>query len=324
MKNVCIVGYGAIGPMHAMCLEKISGARLYAVCDTDPEAIARCKAQYDVVCYSDFDRMLEDERIDAVHICTPHYLHFPMIRAALARGKQVVTEKPITRTRAEFEQLLALDGAENICAIVQNRCNRSVVKLKELIEVGELGEILGIKGLMTWKKDPQYYIGTPWKGKWATEGGSCLINQALHTLDLMIYLGGPVESFQASLHNRCFQGIIETEDTVEACLQFANGIGGLFYASNCYVTDTPAEIEVVGTKAIARYAYKKLFLDGKVVAEDGNALTDKDYWGYGHYTLLRDFYEKGRFFSPGDIRDTMDTLFGIYESAGQNGVAYPY
>ena len=79
MKNVCIVGYGAIGPIHAKALEKVENARLYAVCDIDAAKRAKCVSQYPVTEYDDFDKMLLDEQIDSVHICTPHYLHFEMI-----------------------------------------------------------------------------------------------------------------------------------------------------------------------------------------------------------------------------------------------------
>ncbi len=83
MKNVCIVGYGAIGPIHAAALENVANARLYAVCDCDESCIKKCADNYDVVTYADFEEMLGDESIDSVHICTPHYLHFDMVKKAL-------------------------------------------------------------------------------------------------------------------------------------------------------------------------------------------------------------------------------------------------
>ncbi len=315
MKNVCIVGYGSIGPLHAQFLERISGVRLYAVCDTDPRALERCRAEHDMLCYDRYEDVLADPMVDAVHICTPHHLHFAMIREALKWGKNVVAEKPVTRTLSEFEELLRLEGAEKICVIVQNRYNNSIRELKRRMEQGELGQIRAVKGTVTWHKDPEYYTHSPWKGKWATEGGSCLINQALHTLDLMLYLGGKTESLQARIHNYSLADVIETEDTVDACLQLSGGITGLFYATNAYGVNTPAEIEVVGSKATARYAYQKLFIDGQPVCDDAVSISGQAYWGAGHYTALKDYYEHGHFFSPRDIENSMRTLFAIYESA---------
>lgn len=316
MKNVCIVGYGAIAPTHAKALESVENARLYAVCDIKEEAIKRCQTTYEnVIGYLDFDEMLQDAQIDTVHICTPHYLHYPMIQRALKAGKDVVSEKPLTITRMEYEKLIELEGVEGVCAIIQNRYNPCVVRLKELIEQKELGDILAIKAWVTWNRDSKYYGRADWLGKWTTEGGSALINQALHTLDLMIYLAGNVESLQASMHNYRLQGIIETEDTVEAYLRFEDGFTGLFYAANTYAVDSDPEIEIAGTKGIARYAYKKLLLNGELIAEDALATNGKAYWGNGHTALLKNYYDKGQYFSATDIKNTMYTLYGIYDSA---------
>ena len=83
MKRVCIVGYGAIGPIHAKALEKAEQAEIYAICDIDGSRRRRCTEKYSTVEYEDFDTMLQDEDIDSVHICTPHYLHFEMVKKAL-------------------------------------------------------------------------------------------------------------------------------------------------------------------------------------------------------------------------------------------------
>ncbi len=314
MRQVCIAGYGAIAPVHAGVLEQLPGVRLAAVCDPDPAAVARCLDRYAVKTYRDFDAMLRDPAIDTVHICTPHHLHFPMIRGALDAGKSVVVEKPVTRTAEEFAQLLALPDSDKVCVVLQNRYNPCIQRLKALLQAGELGDILGIQGYMTWHKDPQYYRQAPWKGKWATEGGSCLINQALHTLDLMVYLGGPVETLRGSIHNHSLQGIIETEDTVQAQLQFSCGARGLFYATNAYCVNAPVELVVTGSKATARCLGQRLYVDGQLVADDSTVAPGQDYWGGGHYFLLKDYYAQGRFFSPAHIAPTMDALFGIYRS----------
>ncbi len=315
MKNVCIVGYGAIAPVHAKALQQLPNARFYAVCDSDPAAIARCREDYDVIAYESYEQALCDPAIDTVHICTPHHLHLPMIRAALQHGKGVIAEKPVTRTAEEFNTLLQLDGAENVCVILQNRYNPCIQKLKALIDGEQLGQLLGVKGFMTWCREPGYYDNSSWKGKQTTEGGSCLINQALHTLDMMVYLAGPVRALDASTGNHTLRGVIETEDTVEASLQFTSGARGLFYASNGYCVNSPIELEVVGTKATARYIYGQLFLNGCKVADDHSSSEGQNYWGNGHYALLLDYYKNGIYQSPHDILPTMQTLFSIYRSA---------
>ncbi len=323
MKNVCIVGYGAIAPVHAKVLQQLPSANFYAVCDNDPSAISRCQDEYSVAGYRDFTQALQDPKIDVMHICTPHHLHFPMIQAAVKFGKAVVAEKPVTRTAQEFSYLSAMEGSEKICVIIQNRYNQCVQLLKQMVDRGELGTVLGIKGCMTWHKDPQYYLRTDWKGKWATEGGSCLINQALHTLDLMVYLGGNVRQVQGSIHNYSLQGIIETEDTVEANLQFASGARGLLYATNAHCVNAPVEIEVTGTNGTALYDGHKLIVNHQEIANDNAIAPGQDYWGGGHYFQLRDYYENNHFFTPADIASTMDTLFGVYASATNGSSVHP-
>ena len=123
MKNICIVGYGNIGPVHADALKNVQNAKLYAVCDINPERIERCQKEYDVIGYTDFNEMLKDDNIDGVHICTPHYLHYEMILAALKAGKSVVSEKPVVMTREQFDDLLQTEGSDKICLVFQNRLN---------------------------------------------------------------------------------------------------------------------------------------------------------------------------------------------------------
>ena len=117
MKNVCIVGYGAIGPIHADAIVKTQNANFYAVCDIDPKAVKNCLQKHSVIVYNDFDEMLCDTNIDSVHICTPHYLHYEMIEKALNAGKSVVCEKPIVMTEQELEKLYDLPQNDRICVV---------------------------------------------------------------------------------------------------------------------------------------------------------------------------------------------------------------
>lgn len=319
MKNVCIVGYGAIGPIHAKVISMIEDVKFYAVCDIDSAAIAKCREIYDVVEYDDFDKMLKDENIDAVHICTPHYLHFEMIKKALEAGKDVLSEKPVVMTNTQFDALLETKNAENVGIVFQNRYNPCIQKLKEIITSGEIGEIQAIKGFVTWHRDASYYASGDWRGKWETEGGGVLINQAIHTLDLLVYIAGAVRSVRANMSNYTLKNEIETEDTMNVYMTFESGIRGIFYATNAYGTDSPPEIEVVGSKATARYAYNRLSINGEVVMQDAPPNSGKGYWGRGHETLINDYYTKNKFFSPEDVANSMYTLFGIYDSAKSEG-----
>lgn len=318
MKNVCIVGYGNIGPVHADALKNVENANFYAICDNQPDRIERCQKEYDVIGYTDFHEMLKDENIHSVHICTPHYLHYEMIVAALEAGKNVVSEKPVVMTKEQFENLQANRKYKEVCLVFQNRLNPCAKELKRLIGEGALGKIQCVKGIVTWQRTKEYYLADAWRGKWDTEGGGVLINQTVHTLDLLHYLTGDIASVQATMANFTMADTIEVEDTVTAHLQFANGATGLFFGTNAYGANRSPDIEIVGDKGCARYYNDKLYLNDELICQDVVAVGEKAYWGIGHKGLLRNYYDEGTYFSVDDARNTMYALYGIYESA-KNG-----
>ncbi len=317
MKHVCIVGYGAIGPVHALALESVENAKLYAVCDIVPERRRLCAEQYSVIEYDDFEEMLKDENIHSVHICTPHYLHFPMIKKALAAGKDVVVEKPVTMTREEFVELQNLKSVDKVCVVFQNRLNPCVTRLKELIESHELGDVKTARALLTWRRTKAYYESADWRGKWATEGGGLLINQAIHTLDYFSYLLGDVKNVKASMSNFTLEDTIEVEDTLSAVLELENGVRGIFFATNGYPENSSPFFEVSFENGMARYIDKQLWINGQLATEDTAPATGKSYWGNGHPGLLKRYYDENLYFTVADAKNTMETMFAIYESAGK-------
>ena len=319
MKNACVVGYGAIGPIHAKAIEETGLAKFYAVCDKNPEKIDICKSSYDVKSYLDFDRMLLDENIDSVHICTPHYLHFEMIKKALACGKSVVCEKPITMTLAEYQELLTLENADKVCVVLQNRFNPCAKKFKAIAENGTLGQLQTARAVVTWNRDAEYYNQDSWRGKWATEGGGVLINQAVHTLDYFNYILGGVKSVKAQMANFTLEDVIEVEDTVTASLILRNGQNAVMFATNGYGRDKFPEFEAVFEKGTVRYENGNLYIGEEIVETDQIREGKKAYWGMGHKALFENFYSGNKYFSPLDITNTMYTLFAVYESAKNDG-----
>ena len=319
MKNVCIVGYGAIGPIHAGALETVENARLYAVCDCDEERILRCTDKYDVVAYTDFNEMLNDDNIDSIHICTPHYLHFDMVRLALEKGKDVVCEKPLSMNNEQFEKMLTLPGVEKVAVCFQNRFNTCVFKMKEILSEGTLGDIIGVRGLVTWNRDKAYYEADAWRGKWETEGGGVLINQTIHTLDLMGYLTDGFKSLKAKMANFSLEDVIEVEDSFMASLKTNSDVGAVFFATNAFPSNSSPDVQVVCENGTLHYTDDKLFLGDELVCRDVTAKGEKAYWGTGHMTLLQQYYDFGTYFSVFDSKNTMKTVFAMYESAKNDG-----
>ena len=317
--NACIVGYGAIGPVHADALSQIEGVRLYAVCDTDQERADKGAKQYGAKAYYDFDACINDDAIEYVHICTPHYLHFEMITKALDKGKRVIVEKPAVMKKSELDMLFAQYDVSKIFPIVQNRKNTCIQALKEIIDKDKsIGALKGIKGILTWSRDADYYHSAKWRGTKQYEGGGVLINQAVHTLDLMIYFAGNAESVYASMRNNFLRGVIEVEDTIDAYIEFKNGAKGIFYATNAYTTNSLMQIELEFENRSFAYINGILISDGKVICKDSSDFKGKSYWGNGHAKALFDFYEHHSTLSLADIKPSMEAMFAIYESA-QNG-----
>ena len=295
-KNAVILGCGAIGPVHAAAIAESSDARLYGVCDIVPERRAVLAEQYGCKSFSSVEEVLADPEVDTVHICLPHYLHAPMAIRAAEAGKHIVLEKPVALNAAEAAGIVrAVEKAGvTCCVILQNRFNPSVEKAKEWIDKGELGRMLGLRCILTWHRTPEYYRSEEWRGKWATEGGGLLINQAVHMLDMLYHLGGQVESVKGTTDTRVLQDVIEVEDTAEATLYYKDGKKGFFYATNGYSGNSPFFVEMHMEKGLLRYTDNRLLLirDGteEVLASDTAAELGKSYWGKGHAKLVALYY----------------------------------
>lgn len=315
-KNICVVGFGSVGPTHAAALSKIENVNLYGICDVDRERANIGALQYNCKAFYEFEDCLKDEQIDTVHICTPHYLHYEMIEKCLKVGKEVVTEKPVTMKPEEFSSLLENHANSPIHVVMQNRTNNCVKAMKEIIDTDtSIGNLLCAKGFLTWHRDESYYQKGEWRKLLAEAGGGVLMNQSIHTLDLMIYLAGNVKNVQASMSNKSLQGIIEVEDTVDAVLQFENGATGIFYATNAYGKNSKPQLELEFEHTSFLYMNGNLFRDGELICSDDRTYSGKDYWGSGHARLIYDLYMNHTSFTIKDVRNTMETMFSMYASA---------
>lgn len=326
-RNAVILGCGAIGPVHAAAIAEAPDARLYGVCDIVPERSGALAGQYGCKSFSDAEEVFSDPLVDTVHICLPHYLHAPMAIRAAESGKNIVLEKPVALNVAEVKEIVrAVEKAGvQCCVILQNRFNPSVQKAREWIDSGELGRMLGLRCILTWHRTPEYYRSEEWRGKWKTEGGGLLINQAVHMLDMLYYLGGEVEAVKGTADTRVLQDLIEVEDTAEATLYYKDGKKGFFYATNGYSTNSPFFVEMHMEKGILRYTDNRLLLirDGaeELLASDSAAELGKSYWGKGHAKLIGLYYrsrETGvkEFTGLSDAAYSMGLLDAIYASSG--------
>lgn len=295
MLKAAVIGLGDVSQIHLAAIKANLAIELAAVCDIDE---AKAEVVPGVHFYTDYQEMLEHEVLDCVHICLPHDLHYPVTKACVAKGIHVFQEKPLALNAAETAAFIELEKANKQVKIgicLQNRFNETFEKLQEIVAQGQYGAVKGIKGIVAWFRPQAYYTVKPWRGLMLQAGGGVMINQAIHTLDQMLMLGGEITSLRGSVDQLLDYGI-EVEDTATAHIKFKNGAKGLFFATNAYVDNSSVEVEVILESATFRIKDNilwKINPDGTMMqwVEDSKLPGSKFYYGAGHSKLIRQFYE---------------------------------
>ena len=329
MWKVGIVGCGNIAKVHAEALKKMENVSICSFADCKPDRADAYKKIYgtqETNCWSSFEEMLENEELDVVHICTPHYLHVPMALKVLEHGVHVFMEKPPAISRETFRKLQEAEkkSGKSVGICFQNRYNESVAQIFEEFKKEELGKIKGVRAFLTWSRGEKYYKESGWRGIKEKEGGGVLMNQAIHTLDLLVqFLGKPLAA-QASMNNHHLVGEIEEEDTMEAYIRFEKASACL-YATNAYVTDSPVLIELECENGSIRMEENQLWIrykngTGKTFSFAKASGVGKSYWGNSHGRCITDYYESlytGKEFrnSLENVKDTFSLTMDLYESA---------
>ena len=328
MKNkfrVAVVGCGAISGNHIGGILE-AGEAVCAFCDIDLEKAKKQAAKFgleNIPVYTDYSEMLREEHPDIVHICTPHYLHAPMAIEALARDIHVLCEKPLC---ISLEQLDALRAAEKssqatlgVCH--QNRWKPSMKELKTLASEG----IKGAYGSVVWNRDEEYYKSGAWRGSWAEEGGGVMINQALHTLDLLQWICGMPTHVTARIENWHLKDIIEVEDTATARFELDDGMPLNFFGTTGAGASLPITVQLMladKRKVCAQNAF--LFVNDQLHAtpSEGPAHLGKEGWGSEHANLIFDFYAsiKNKTHFPLDVEEggkVIRLILAMYRSEGE-------
>lgn len=253
MKNKKKIGYAVlglgIGMAHAEAAAASENAELVALCDLDGTRLKKAATLYPAArLYTDAAALFADPEVDIVSICLPSAMHADYAVRAMEAGKHVLVEKPldITCARAmKIEETRRRTGKR--CGVVlQNRFNLNMYPIKEAVESGRLGDpVLGTFAVK-WYRDQRYYDRGGWRGTWAMDGGGSLINQASHTVDLMQWLMGEVESVSSRM--TVADHSIETEDVTVSALRFKSGALGTFVSTTCAYPGISTEIALYGTK----------------------------------------------------------------------------
>ncbi len=323
-----VVGCGGISAMHLAALRDTGVASVVALCDIRREHAEAMRDAYapEARIYTNFEEMLRDEpSIEVIHICTPHYLHTPMAVKALSAGKHVFLEKPVGISEKDIRALLSAERcAEGKLAVCfQNRLNDTTVALDRLARA--YGRPLGGRAFVTWHREAPYYTESGWRGQYNTEGGGVMINQAIHTLDLLIrYLGKP-ESLSATTANHHLSGVIEVEDTCEMTIAFEGGATGCFYATTSYCRDSHIFLELDFEGHTVTMLGGNVYDNGepvevaRAVAQDSPG---KTCWGQSHTRLIEKFYHAVASGEPSPVSlesasVSLQVLLAAYRSDGK-------
>ena len=232
MFKTAVIGCGVISHVHIPVLMEMENVHLCAVCDVDPSK--KPELPEDVHFYTDYEALYEAEKPDVVHILLPHYLHYPVSRYFAERGVHVFCEKPAALNGDQLEEFIQLEEDHpelKIGICFQNRFNDTTIQLKKLLDSGKFGRIQNLFALNPWARDQAYYDAGPWRGDFQLSGGGCMINQAIHLIDLMGLLCGPVKSLKGTALN-LMELSTDVEDTAVCRMEFENGARGIFFATN--------------------------------------------------------------------------------------------
>ena len=246
--HIGLIGGGNISQTHARAARAISGVEIAAVYGTNAEKVARLCREHGGKPYQDFDAFLAHRPMDLVVIGSPSGLHATHGIAAARRGLHVLTEKPIDISTERADALIdaAARSRVKLGVIFQDRLKPDIRRLKHWLDSGVFGKPLFADARVKWFRPPEYYGNSKWRGTFALDGGGALINQGVHTVDLLLWLLGDVTRVQARTATALHK--IEAEDTAVAVLEFASGALGILQATTAAYPGYPRRVEISGSE----------------------------------------------------------------------------
>ncbi len=339
-----IVGTGMIGNFHAEAIKQLPNARLVAACDTQPGLAAQFAAKHGCEGMDNLERFLARDDIDVVTVATPSGTHADIAIAAARYGKHCIAEKPLDITLDRIDRMIeAHEKAGTTLGGIFNFRFRETTRLfKQAVDEGRFGRLTFGMAYGPWWRDQEYYDKGGWRGTWALDGGGALMNQGIHTVDLLQYLMGPVRRVMASCATLAHQRI-EVEDTAVATIEFANGALGTIACTTSMWPGHFRIVEVAGSDGTVAMADQNFFFwqfrketpdDDRIRREYmqfpavsiGAANPSAGMTADLHRENFREFLqaldERRRPAVDGrEARKAVQTILAIYESAKQGGKA---
>jgi len=332
-----IIGCGMIANFHARAIEDIRGAEVVACFDTFPKSAERFAAQENCTAYTDLKEMLADPKVDVVTICTPSGAHLEPAVAAARAGKHVIVEKPLEITLKRCDKIIAECEKAGVVlsAIFPSRFHESSQLMKKAIDKGRFGRISLGDSYVQWYRSQEYYDQGAWRGTWALDGGGALMNQAIHSVDILTWLMGPVKEICAFTDTIAHKRI-EVEDVACAAVRFESGALGVIEATTAAYPGSLKRIEIRGMEGsavieeedIKEWNFAKMTAADKKLVErmkgktaTGGGAADPTAIGYhGHMTQFKDVLKAiksgGKPAVDGyEGRRSVEIILAIYKSA---------
>ncbi len=335
--GIGIVGCGMIANFHARAITDARGATLIGATSRRPDATAQFAAKHSCDGFDSLEAMLADPRVNAVSICTPSGAHLDPAVAAAAAGKHVIVEKPLEVTTQRCDQII--DACEKagvrLGVTFQSRFHESSRLMKQAVQAGRFGKITMGDAYVKWFRTQAYYDSGAWRGTWKLDGGGALMNQAIHSVDLLLWLMGDVAEISAMTATMTHQRI-EVEDVAVANLRFVNGALGVIEATTTAFPGTLKRIEISGSDGTAileeedikMWQFAEASADDQRIREEmanktvsgGGAADPAAIGHHGHSRMFEEFIDSINENRPSLIdghegRRSVEVICAIYESA---------
>lgn len=251
--RVGLVGCGGMGSEHLKILARRPDVQIVGVCDERAERANLMGAEHGAAVWTDYAAFVKEAGLDVVHICSPSGYHGDHGLLAAAEGIHILSEKPLDVDLAKVDRLIALCDQKGVRlgCIFQKRMSPAMQAVHDAIVAGRMGRIISCGIALKWWRSQEYYTKDAWKGTWMLDGGA-FANQGIHSLDLMVWMAGPVEEVEYA-HLDTVMHTMEAEDFGIVVARFANGARGTIEITTCCRPDLACRLEIYGTNGSAAF-----------------------------------------------------------------------
>jgi UDP-N-acetyl-2-amino-2-deoxyglucuronate dehydrogenase len=331
--RVGTIGMGFIGMFHCDAMISVPEAHLVAVADVcKTPNLKKAQEKFNCETYENINDLLLRNDIDAVTIGSPSGFHADIAIRAAKKKKHILTEKPIEITLDKCDKMIEAAKANGVKlgVISQHRWDPGMLELKEAVDTGKLGDLVLGDAYIKWFRSQEYYDSGGWRGTWKIDGGGALMNQGVHTVDMLQWVMGDVVSVTAQCATLAHERI-EVEDVAQALLKFKNGALGTIIGSTAIYPGMNERVEVTGTKGtivVDKDQVTMRDIMGEQKADNAGSLEDRGSGAadpqaisnHGHVSQIRDFMQaiiEGREpLIPGEEgRKPLEIILAVYESA---------